>query len=182
MKASSYRILLLVMLIVLVIWAGFKTWQMKEERQDAALTIAEAVDEITETELEEGKDVIARFGKADLDSLRNKETDNVKLPEGSVDIQWAGYEENKLAFSWLTIAQWEQLQEELERYLLKKELDSVTKVTVHADSVQTVNPFENYLYLEAECPSEVWESLLIQVSCDTYKEEMRFAFEIQYGD
>ena len=55
-------------------------------------------------------------------------------------------------------------------------------VRLHPDSIQQINPYERNVYLDADYKTEDMDTMKMKAVCDTYKDDMRFAFFIQYGD
>ena len=122
--------------------------------------------------------------KQKIYNLSSQPDDNLQSINGKKDskltLKFTAYEENVAAFSWLVGADWERFKEELAIYLEKKNLD-VTMVRLHPDSQQIIDDYLRYLYLDVDYQTEYSDTLLIKAVCDTYTDELRFSFEVQYG-
>ena len=99
-----------------------------------------------------------------------------------MQITFQGYDENPEAFAWLSRPDWERFQTELKAYLSRKGMEAVTVVRLHPDSIQQINLYERNVYLDADYKTEDMDTMKMKAVCDTYKDDMRFAFFIQYGD
>lgn len=176
MKENLVKIILFVVLIALILISIISIKRVHEKRENKALKINQE-----KTEDDQATEEPVRLNKQRIRNLKNKAEDNQNLPSATeMDITFSGYEEHPKSFSWMTAQEWEQFQENLKGYLKKKRLDSVTQVNLHPDSMQKINDYERYIYLDVDYKTEYSETLLIKAICDTYGENMRFAFEIQY--
>lgn len=123
--------------------------------------------------------------KQKIYNLSAQPDDNLQPIDGEKDsglqLEFTGYDENAVAYSWLIGEDWERFKEELAVYLEKKKLD-VTTVRLHPDSQQTIDDYMRYLYLDVDYQTEYSDTLLIKATCDTYTDTLRFSFEVQYGD
>lgn len=179
MKSKTVKAVLLVALAVIALLLGFLNRHTDKSREKASKTLeTQGTQGTSEKQKEQPKET----GRQEIANLQNKADDNMDLPETKPgEITFSGYEENKEAFSWMTSQDWERLQKQLAGYLDKKGL-KVTKANLHPDSIQKINDYERYVYMDVDYKTKESDALVIKVTCDTYKDAMRFAFAIQYGN
>lgn len=168
---NTHKIFLLILLAVILFFVG----QMKPEQKEREKKVSKEVLNLKEQEKKAPK----RYSKQRISNLQNEAEDNINLPLTNWELEFTGYDKEKL--SWLSEEDYARLQEQLKGYLKKKELEDVTRVTLHSDSVQKINPYEWYLYLDVDYQTESANTLLLKAVCDTYQDTLRFAFQIQYG-
>ena len=183
MEKNKYRMFLAVLLVGLV----FITWgiqKLNKPVDTTEISIKEDVD------IKEGKVFTDKseedstwMTKSQIKDLQNQIEDNQSLDNAeNIEIVFIGYEENPAEFGWMLSDEWESFQESLKRYLINKGMADVTVVRLHPDSIHKINDYERYVYLDVDYKNDYTDRIVIKAICDTYKEEMRFAFEVQYGD
>lgn len=122
-------------------------------------------------------------GTEDAKPLPEKEKqEEEELPPSDLEVTFTGYAEHPEAFGWMDPAAWEAFQESLKGYLEKKGFRDVTEANLHPDSILEVNAYEHYVYLDVDHANAYTDRMVLKAICDTYQEQMRFAFEIQYGE
>lgn len=178
MKENTYRLILFLVLIAVVIFTGYRYKHRMTERSETRQEIVTIDDEEVETDQEDP----VHLNKERIVNLQNKGEDNINLPDTELKLEFPEYEEHRKSLSWMSEEDYQHLQEQLTGYLEKKGMTNVTRVHLHQDSIQRVNAFERLLYLDVDYRTEASDTLLIKARCDTYKGTMRFAFEVQYGD
>ena len=134
----------------------------------------------------EPKEEKERLDKRDIYKLKPKKEDNMHPIDGKesseLALQFTGYDAADPAYDWLQGEDWTRFKEAVAVYLEKKELKEVTTVHVQADSQQKISDYMRYLYFDVDYQTESSDRLVIQATCDTYKEYLRFSFEVQYGE
>ena len=120
--------------------------------------------------------------KHEIQTYENRPEDNRELPPSDLEATFTGYAEHPEAFGWMDPAAWETFQESLKGYLEKKGFRDVTEANLHPDSILEVNAYEHYVYLDVDHANAYTDRMVLKAICDTYQEQMRFAFEIQYGE
>lgn len=144
-----------------------KTWEEPEESSTKETKESEEDTWMTESAIRE---------------LKNQPEDNEQDDrKAEMDVTITGYAEHPVEFGWMNVQEWERFQEELKKYLQKKGLLDVTEAHLHPDTIQKINDFERYVYLDVNHSNDYTDRLIIKAACDTYTDTMRFAFEIQYG-
>lgn len=117
--------------------------------------------------------------KSAIRELKNQPEDNEQDDrKAEMDVTITGYAEHPVEFGWMNVQEWERFQEELKKYLQKKGLLDVTEAHLHPDTIQKINDFERYVYLDVNHSNDYTDRLIIKATCDTYTDTMRFAFEI----
>lgn len=182
MEKMKYGMLLAVGIVAAAILAGTIRTVLKPEEENSSIRIT-ASDGREETgESSAGKEVEEPWmTKSKIKTYQNLPDDNRDLPESNADIKFTGYDGHLLAFDWLKKDDWEQMQKLLKGYLLKKGFTDVTEVNLHPESIQRLNDYEWYVYMDVDHKNVYSDKLKIRAACDTYKGTMRFSFEIQYG-
>lgn len=172
------KILLVLVLALLALLAGRVTDWGEKKKEKEGYRISEDFDS---TPAPSEKSVDRNM----IHSLSNHPEDNYRLWEEDTEemqVTFQGYDENPEAFAWLSRPDWERFQTELKAYLSRKGMEAVTVVRLHPDSIQQINPYERNVYLDADYKTEDMDTMKMKAVCDTYKDDMRFAFFIQYGD
>lgn len=174
----NWKAVILIVLVIVFLLAIEGISRKAEEKRENAVPVA--LEEVS-PDKKENEETARDMTKQQIRELKNEAEDNIDLPDSDMEISFFGYEENPDAFSWLAASDWEVFQEKLKGYLKKKNLE-VTQVNLHPDSIQQINDYERYVYLDVDYQTAYSNQILIKAICDTYKDTMRFAFEIQYGD
>ena len=183
MNKKTSRILLVWILAMVILLAGIIqifAGRGHEKKNVPIKTLEEESDTGRNAGESEEKDEELWMTKSQIKRYQNGAEDNRDLPESDADIIFTGYD-NTSAFAWLSEEEWEEFQRSLKGFLQKKKLLDVTEVRLHADSIQVINEYERYVYMDIDHKNDYTDRLVIKAFCDTYKEKMRFAFEIQYG-
>lgn len=181
MGKDNGKIILVFILVGLILVTGITKWIFHTEDQEISI-MEEDIDKKEKKEESQpaGEPWMSR---SQIKDLEHTAEDNLELQVDGKDsgITFTGYEENPAAFSWMGQEEWQRMQNSLTGYLQNKGFTDVTEVQLHPDSIQTINEFERYVYLEVDHKNDYTDRLIIKAICDTYKDTMRFAFEIQYG-
>lgn len=152
--------------------------QIEQEQQE------EQQEEKSDSEIPKASEEETWMTKSQIKQLENQSDDNLDLTEHETEaeLKFSGYYENPQQFSWLGEEEWADFQNALKNYLQRKGLTDVTEVNLHPDSIQALNDYERYIYMDVDHKTDYTDRLIIQADCDTYMDTMRFAFEIQYGN
>lgn len=181
MKKNTYRGILLLVLAVVILATVLVQhfWGVGDAEDTKSLPKKEkqVEEELSGRIVEE-----PWMTKGEIRDYENRPEDNRELPSSDLEITFTGYAEHPEAFGWMDPAEWEAFQETLKGYLEKKDFTDVTEANLHADSVLEVNAYEHYVYLDVDHANAYTDRILLKAICDTYQEQMRFAFEIQYGE
>ena len=181
MKKNTYRGILLLVLAVVILatvlvqqfWGGGGTEDAKplpeKEKQEEEELPGKTIEE-------------PWMPKHEIQTYENRPEDNRELPPSDLEVTFTGYAEHPEAFGWMDPAAWEAFQESLKGYLEKKGYRDVTEANLHPDSILEVNAYEHYVYLDVDHANAYTDRMVLKAICDTYQEQMRFAFEIQYGE
>lgn len=178
----KYQMLFSVILAVAVILTSIISILRSKDIPSIEIKLVEETADKQEAgvSMEENKD--PWMTKHQIQTYQNSLEDNQELPESDVEILFYGYQENFQAFNWLSFEEWERLQSELKGFLQKKGIRDVTEAYMHSDTIQKINDYEWYVYLDVNHKNVYADCLVIRVICDKYQEIMRFTFEIQYGN
>ncbi len=155
--------------------AGTEESSGKEEKQEESggYTIQDVPDS------EEGGTSGERMSRDEIRGLENAADDNISLPDADdMEVTFTGLDDP--AFDWMDGESKERFRKELKGYLRKKELE-VTEANLHPDSIQVIDNYTRYVYLDVNYQTEYADRLVIKAVCDTYQKTLRFSFEIQYG-
>lgn len=181
MKKNTYRGILLLVLAVVILatvlvqqfWGGGGTEDAKplpeKEKQEEEELPGKTIEE-------------PWMPKHEIQTYENRPEDNRELPPSDLEVTFTGYAEHPEAFEWMDPAAWEAFQESLKGYREKKGYRDVTEANLHPDSILEVNAYEHYVYLDVDHANAYTDRMVLKAICDTYQEQMRFAFEIQYGE
>lgn len=177
----KYKLTIFLILVVIVGIAFGLRFQLNKMTKTEKKAEQEELYSLREKEKSEE---VTRLTKQKLYSFEGKPEDNIhdqEMEDTEIDLEFEGYDENAKEFEWLQGEDWTNFQKQLCSYLKKKKIET-TKATLHPDSQQTHGKYVRYLYLDIDYKTEYSDVLLIKTICDTYQGELRFAFEIQYGD
>lgn len=180
-KNRKYKIAVFLVLLCLVLAAT--VLQRKISREEQERNTEEQEQTVYYVQQKEKADVQEKraLTEGNIYSMKGQAEDNMGNQDAEITLNFAGYEEQPEAFGWLKGEDWTRFQKELCGYLEKKEIQATT-VTLHPDSQQVPNEYVRYLYMDVDYATEYTDTLLIKATCDTYKDALRFAFDIQYGD
>lgn len=186
MEQNKYRFILAAALVAFVIIFGIlqgiakpkKAIPIKEKKSIGIEAKDKTDSENSKNQKESDKEWMP---KNQIKEYQNMPDDNLGTRKSNLQITFSGYEEYPEAFSWMGEEEWERMQESLKRYLEKKGFFDVTEVKLHPDSIQEINAYERYLYMDINQTNEYTDRIVLKTICDTYKDTMRFAFYIQYG-
>ncbi len=120
-----------------------------------------------------------RMPRDEAQRLENGPDDNISLPDADdMEVTFTGLDDP--AYDWMDGESKERFQKNLKGYLRKKGLE-VTEANMHPDSIQVIDKYTRYVYLDVNYKTEYADHLVIRAVCDTYQETLRFSFEIRYA-
>ena len=120
--------------------------------------------------------------KREIQTYENRSKITGNFRPSDLEVTFTGYAEHPEAFGWMDPAAWEAFQESLKGYLEKKGVSGCDRSEPPSDSILKVNAYEHYVYLDVDRANAYTDRMVLKAICDTYQEQMRFAFEIQYGE
>lgn len=184
MNQNKYRFVLAVILVIFVMLAG--TLQGARPKKEIPIKEKKSIG-IEGDKTDSGNSMNQKesdkewMPKSQIKEYQNLPDDNLGTGKSNLQITFSGYEENPEAFCWMDEDEWRRMQESLKRYLEKKGFFDVTEVKLHPDSIQEINAYEKYVYLDINQANAYTDRIVLKAICDTYKDTMRFAFQVQYG-
>lgn len=179
MKTEKNRLIFMLVLVGMVVLSIF--FQMKHKKEfiiNKKSSAEPSEKKSTDPMVEE-----SWTSEKQIEKYANHPDDNRGLlfsesTNGKIEIK--GY--CKEIEKWMSEDQYEHMTNMLEQYLNKKRIFDVTLAVIHPESIVTVNDYEHILYLEINHKNDYTDQMLVKTYCDSYINDMRFAFELEYGN